>query len=59
MTFLNYDIMDLDELRHYVLTHRGDEDAFQVYIDRSKTEGRMVSIDPEDSHWEALGRRTR
>jgi hypothetical protein len=52
MTLLNYGVMDLDELRRYVLTHRDDADAFQVYIDRSKAAGRMVSIDPGDSRWE-------
>lgn len=44
--------MDLDELRHYVLSHREDTAAFQAYIDRSKEEGRMVSVNPENSNWE-------
>jgi hypothetical protein len=52
MTSQNYNVMDLDELRRYVLTHREDRDAFQIYIDRSKAEGRMISIDPADSLWE-------
>jgi hypothetical protein len=52
MTSPNYNVMDLDELRRYVLTHREDGDAFQIYVDRSKAEGRMISIDPADSLWE-------
>jgi len=51
MTLVNYDMMDIDELRHYVLSYREDEAAFQAYIDRSKKEGRMVSINPQDSDW--------
>lgn len=52
MTVVNYDAMSLDELRRYVLTHRQDVIAFQTYVDRSKAEGRMISIDLQDSRWE-------
>jgi hypothetical protein len=52
MTSINYGAMSLDELRQYVLTHREDIDAFQLYVDRSKTTGRMISIDPSDVYWE-------
>ncbi len=45
MTAANYDAMNLDELRRYVLTHREDINAFHAYIDRSKAAGRMISID--------------
>jgi hypothetical protein len=48
----NYDTLSLDELRQYVLTHREDTKAFHTYIDRSKTEGRMITVDLEDNHWE-------
>jgi hypothetical protein len=53
MTVANYDGMSLDELRQYVLTHREDNNAFHVYIDRSKAIGRMISIDPSDPEWDA------
>jgi hypothetical protein len=53
MTFTNYDAMNLDELRRYLLTHREDETAFHTYVDRSKTAGRMITIDPSDPEWEA------
>ena len=52
MTSSNYDLMSLDELRHYVLSHREDLAAFQAYIDRSKASGRMISINPKDAGWE-------
>ena len=52
MTLVNYEGMNIEKLRRYVLSHREDETAFQAYIDRSKEEGRMVSINPEDSDWE-------
>jgi hypothetical protein len=49
---INYDTLSLDELRQYVLTHREDTTAFYAYIDRSKTDGRMITVDLEDNHWE-------
>lgn len=52
MTTANYDAMNLDELRRYVLTHREDIVAFQAYVDRSLAAGRMISIDPDDPEWE-------
>ena len=52
MTPENYDRMSLDELRQYVLTHREDNSAFHSYIDRSKSTGRMIAIDPSDPQWE-------
>ncbi|MEC4803484.1 MAG: hypothetical protein SAJ12_16970 [Jaaginema sp. PMC 1079.18] len=52
MTSKNYDSMSLNELRKYILTHRGDINAFQAYIDRSKSAGRMITIDPTDPNWE-------
>ncbi|MFP4006772.1 MAG: DUF6887 family protein [Spirulinaceae cyanobacterium] len=52
MTSANYDSMSLNELRKYVLTYREDINAFQTYIDRSKSAGRMITIDPSDPDWE-------
>ena len=52
MTLTNYDSMDLDQLRQYVLAHREDTNAFYAYIDRSKSTGRMITIDPSDPKWE-------
>ncbi|MCC5634753.1 hypothetical protein LC593_02600 [Nostoc sp. CHAB 5844] len=52
MTVAKYQAMSLNQLRRYVLTHREDIEAFHVYIDRSKSEGRMVSLDMSDENWE-------
>ena len=49
---INYDTLSLDELRQYVLNYREDTFAFYAYIDRSKTDGKMISVDLEDNHWE-------
>ncbi|TAE60713.1 MAG: hypothetical protein EAZ76_06175 [Nostocales cyanobacterium] len=48
----NFQCMNLKELRRYVLTHREDIAAFHAYIDRSKSEGRMITINPNDDNWE-------
>jgi hypothetical protein len=50
---VNYDAMDLDELRRYMLEHREDIPAFHAYVDRSKAAGRMITIDVSDPDWEA------
>jgi hypothetical protein len=52
MTTANYDAMNIDELRQYVLTHREDLEAFYLYIDRSKASGCMITIDPNNNQWE-------
>jgi hypothetical protein len=52
MTAINYDKMQLDELRKYVLTHRENIQAFQSYIDRSKASGRMIAVDAAKPKWE-------
>ncbi|KAI9133030.1 DUF6887 family protein [Acaryochloris sp. CCMEE 5410] len=52
MTQANFDKMNLDKLRQYVLAHREDINAFQVYVDRSKASGRMITINPGDPNWE-------
>ena len=52
MTLANYNSMSLDELRQYVLHHREYIKAFQAYIDRSKSTGRMITIDTSDPEWE-------
>jgi len=52
MTPVNYSLMTLKELRRYVLDHRDNIDAFQVYIDRSQEEGHMITINLEDIQWQ-------
>ena len=52
MTAINYNKMELDDLRKYVLAHREDIQAFQLYIDRSKASGRMIAVDAATPKWE-------
>jgi hypothetical protein len=52
MTEANFEVMNLNELRRYVLTHREDLRAFHIYVDRSKASGRMITINPGDPSWE-------
>jgi hypothetical protein len=52
MTEANFEAMSLNELRQYVLIHREDLNAFHLYVDRSKSSGRMISINPGDPNWE-------
>ncbi len=44
MTLTKYHGMNLDELRGYVLNHQDDVEAFHIYVDRSKSEGRTKII---------------
>ena len=44
MTSINCVAMNLDKLRHYMLTHREDIEAFHLYVDRSTASGRMISF---------------
>jgi hypothetical protein len=52
MTEVNLEAMNLNDLRHYVLTYREDLNAFHHYVDRSKSSGRMITINPNDPNWE-------
>ncbi|WP_404783882.1 DUF6887 family protein [Altericista sp. CCNU0014] len=52
MTEANLEAMSLNELRQYILTHRQDQKAFHLYVDRSKSSDRMIAIDPGDPNWE-------
>lgn len=52
MTKTKYDEMTLNELRQYVLRNRENIEAFHKYIDRSKFEGKMTSLDLSNSEWE-------
>jgi hypothetical protein len=54
MTTANFDAMNLNELRQHVLTHREDLNAFHIYVDRSKSSGRMITINLGDSNWESI-----
>jgi hypothetical protein len=52
MTSHDLHTMNLNKLHQYVLTHREDMAAFQIYVDRSKSAGRMITISPDKTNWE-------
>lgn len=42
MSSVDYAAMSYRELRHYFLTHRGDNAAFQAYLERRRERSRLV-----------------
>jgi hypothetical protein len=42
----NFNEMTLKELRAYVLAHRDDNEAFYAYMDRSRIEGKWITMPP-------------
>jgi hypothetical protein len=52
MTEKPWEGLNLDELRSYILANREDTAAFYAYIDRSKQNGRMITVDLAEANWE-------
>jgi len=48
MSQTNYDAMSDAELKQYFLKHRGDQTAFQVYLDRINQRPRKIIASPND-----------
>ena len=48
MSQTNYDAMSDAELKQYFLKHRGDQTAFQVYLDRINQRPRRIIARPDD-----------
>ena len=48
MNWTNYDAMSDAELKQYFLKHRGDQTAFQVYLDRINQRPRRIIASPDD-----------
>lgn len=48
MSRTNYDAMSDVELKQYFLKHRGDQTAFQVYLDRINQRPRTIIASPDD-----------
>jgi hypothetical protein len=48
MSQTNYDAMSDAELKQYFLKHRGDQTAFQVYLDRINQRPRRIIASPDD-----------
>jgi len=52
MTQVNYAAMSDQELKHYLLTHRDDHEAFYAYMDRRHSRSRSAPIVFDDPAWE-------
>jgi hypothetical protein len=48
MPQVNYDLMSTPELKQYFLKHRGDESAFQAYLDRINQHPLRIIASPDD-----------
>ncbi|MBR8830913.1 MAG: hypothetical protein N5P05_000162 [Chroococcopsis gigantea SAG 12.99] len=48
MSRINYDTMSDTQLKEYFLKHRGDEAAFQAYLDRLGQRPRRIIARPDD-----------
>jgi len=48
MSRTNYDAMSDAELKQYFLRHRGDQAAFQAYLDRINQRPRRIIASPDD-----------
>jgi hypothetical protein len=52
MTQINYATMSDAELKHYLVTHKDDQEAFYAYMDRRRLRSNRVSIKFDDPDWE-------
>ncbi len=52
MSQINYDLMSDSELKHYFLKHRGDQLAFQTYLDRINQHPRRIIASLNDSDFD-------
>jgi len=48
MSLINYDTLSDAELKQYFLKHRGDQSAFQAYMDRLSQRPRKIIASPDD-----------
>jgi hypothetical protein len=52
MTQVNYATMSDQELKHYIFTHRDDQEAFHAYMSRRRSRPRNIAIEFDDPAWE-------
>ena len=52
MSQTNYDAMSDAELKQYFLKHRGDQTAFQVYLDKINQRPRTIVASPDDTDFD-------
>jgi hypothetical protein len=48
MSRVNYDVMSDAQLKEYFLKHRGDQAAFQAYLDRINKRSLRIIASPSD-----------
>ncbi len=48
MPQVNYDLMSTPELKQYFLKHRGNQTAFQAYLDRINQHPLRIIASPDD-----------
>ncbi len=48
MSQINYEAMSTPELKQYFLKHRGDQSAFQAYLDRINQRPLKIIASPDD-----------
>ncbi len=53
MSSVNYAAMSYQELRHYFLTHRDDNAAFQAYLARRRERSRSVITTVNDPDFDS------
>lgn len=52
MTQANYTTMSDQELKHYLFTHRDDQEAFHAYMGRRRSRPHTTPIGFNDPAWE-------
>lgn len=52
MTQVNFATMSDQELKHYLVTHCDDQEAFYAYMDRRHSRPRSAAIKSNDPAWE-------
>jgi hypothetical protein len=52
MTKINYAAMSDQELKHHILTHRDDQEAFHNYMDRRRSRSNRTAVKFDDPDWE-------
>jgi len=52
MSRINYDAMSDTELKQYFLKHRGDQAAFQAYLDRINQRPRRIIASPDEGNFD-------
>ncbi len=52
MKQINYAEMSDQELKHHLVKHRDDQEAFYAYLDRRHARSNTVTIELDDPDWQ-------